>query len=628
MKWYNFIIILLLVGISGSLYAAQQQDEPNKRQKLEAAELVGGGIEEVQGAQGVTIPLMVAEQKKEKAAEKKEIPQLASLRRDDRSIEAEGCLEFEFERKSRIGREKIAATTSLPQDLVGLVNDYYDMPQSPIIQHLKMLPKALQNLIAQYAVNPAYYIPAVCRNTILQIDLWEADRISCNKNGLIAAAGKVFDAKLETIARLIALDAEGHYSKSPSLIALRDDDTTVVVQVQGLAAEEKEKTGYVTAKIHARDGALLKELKSHEYFISSIDIGPDGAIITGSLDKTACLWDAQGNLLYRHGVSDDVTAVALGEDGLMVIGQYNGALVVVSKRTGRYQEQILKVYKAPITSVVVQDDQTIITVSDDGVFAWKFDGSRWNCVALKQADEKITASFVSKNGVILTCCDANKLRIWNNDGDLKKVIQIKPIFTTHEEFITCIDMNDDGVIAAGGFDGFRIINADFATQVTYPLAEQALIPRVAIHDNGTMIWSTLDHEQCEEQFGLRGLQIGENALKVLCELSAAQLHKLLFVLDELNGQRVADLDKHCDEMVSSNRNGNRFDDVTMTRILTSEQKEFLTTLPSILQENIYQYYRCSPYAEEKSELKDSSASESSSSSSSSSSSTSKKRKDC
>jgi len=543
--------LALVFGVSSSLYAAQRQEEPCKRQKIAAKE------------------------------------------------KAEDHLEFEFERKSRLGQEEISKTVaSFPQDLVGLINDYHDIPQSPLMRHLMMFPQELQNLIAQYAINPAYYMPAIYRKKMCEIDTEEPDRISCNKNGLIAAAGKVFDARFKVTAEIMGDATE---IDTRCLIVLRDDDTMIIAQSKSCADVEKTETGYVTAKIHARDGAFLRELKGHTDFISSIAIGSDGSIVTGSWDKTACLWDAHGNLLYRYGASNKVTAVALGKDDLMIIGQEDGIVAVIKCSGQRQDEHILKAHKASITSIVVQDDQTIVTVSDDGVFAWKLDESRWHGVACKQSDEKITTSFVSKNGIILTGCDQNNLRIWDNDGILKKVITIKPLAMyyaiPHLDTIHSIYMNDDGVIiVAVKNSGFFIINADFSLQAIYPVHWGNYDPIAAIHNNGAIIVSSSDDESRSMQFGLKVLKINQSSLKALCQLSLAQLHKLLFVLDELNMQRTADYRHCCDHGYVEHEN--RFSDFNIVRILRNEQKEFLTTLPKILQENIYRYYKCSPCAED------------------------------
>lgn len=63
-------------------------------------------------------------------------------------------------------------------------------------------------------------------------------------------------------------------------------------------------------------------LKGHLGSLTSVDFSPDGKrILTGSLDKTAKLWDAETGreILTLKGHTDIVNGVAFSPDGTQII---------------------------------------------------------------------------------------------------------------------------------------------------------------------------------------------------------------------------------------------------------------------------------------------------------------------
>jgi serine/threonine protein kinase len=94
-----------------------------------------------------------------------------------------------------------------------------------------------------------------------------------------------------------------------------------------------------TARVwDARTGTLLLELKGHADMVSSARFSPDGTrIVTGSSDKTAKVWDARTGtpLLELKGHRDAVMAVSFSPDGTRIVtGSNDKTARVWDARTG------------------------------------------------------------------------------------------------------------------------------------------------------------------------------------------------------------------------------------------------------------------------------------------------------
>ena len=78
-----------------------------------------------------------------------------------------------------------------------------------------------------------------------------------------------------------------------------------------------------TAKIwNAHTGALIRTLAGHRYWIDSVAFSPDGqSIVTGSWDRTAKIWNATtGELLHTLvGHTDPIYSIAFSPDGQFIV---------------------------------------------------------------------------------------------------------------------------------------------------------------------------------------------------------------------------------------------------------------------------------------------------------------------
>jgi WD40 repeat protein len=72
-------------------------------------------------------------------------------------------------------------------------------------------------------------------------------------------------------------------------------------------------------------GTMLKKFIGHDGYINSVGFSPDGkTIVTGSWDKTVRIWDLQGNVLQVFKGSDGyVSTVAFAPDGKSIVTVYS-----------------------------------------------------------------------------------------------------------------------------------------------------------------------------------------------------------------------------------------------------------------------------------------------------------------
>ena len=76
-----------------------------------------------------------------------------------------------------------------------------------------------------------------------------------------------------------------------------------------------------TARLWDLQGNVLQVYKGHEDNVFSVAFSPDGkSILTGSVDKTARIWDLQGNVLQIFkGHEYNVASVAFSPDGKSIL---------------------------------------------------------------------------------------------------------------------------------------------------------------------------------------------------------------------------------------------------------------------------------------------------------------------
>jgi WD40 repeat protein len=193
-------------------------------------------------------------------------------------------------------------------------------------------------------------------------------------------------------------------------------------------------SGDKTARLWDPQGNVLQVLKGHEGRINSVAFSPDGkSILTGSLDKTARLWDLQGNVLQVFkGHEEQIYCVAFSPDGKSIL---TGSLDKTA-RLWDLRGNILQVFKghgSAITSAAFSPDgKRILTGSGEKFyFNEAFDATArlWDLQGnvlkvFKGHEDEITSVAFSPDGKsILTGSLDKTARLWDLQGNVLQVFR-------------------------------------------------------------------------------------------------------------------------------------------------------------------------------------------------------------
>ncbi|OAX34763.1 hypothetical protein K503DRAFT_868710 [Rhizopogon vinicolor AM-OR11-026] len=158
--------------------------------------------------------------------------------------------------------------------------------------------------------------------------------------------------------------------------------------------------------------------RDHKSSVLAVAVFPDGhRMVTGSYDKTLCLWDLKDGVVLRkmEGHRGRVEAVAVSRDGKSIAsGDLNGEIIAWNGDTGESLTQAIKIHTEKITSLDFSPDGAVLaTVSWDKTIelwntkTWHVEGNPIN------SDEKIFCVRFSPSDELLAIATANDIQIWN-----------------------------------------------------------------------------------------------------------------------------------------------------------------------------------------------------------------------
>jgi WD40 repeat protein len=399
-----------------------------------------------------------------------------------------------------------------------------------------------------------------------------------------------------------------HESKAQELAAfsverLSDSpETSILLGIQAVGATRRFGLAPVPASEDALHNALLashlrRTLRGHSRTVMSVAFSPDGKrIATGSIDKTAKIWDTESGkeLLTLRGHSNTVESVAFSPDGKRIAtGSGDATAKVWDTKSG--EELMTLRALSTVTSVAFSPDSRRIVTGgyDKTAKIWDAESGKELVTLLGHSEVVNSAVFSSDGSRIATGSGDETAKIWDAEsgkelvtlrghsssvksvvfspddkriatGSLDKTAKIwdtesgKELMTLrHSDFVTSVRFSPDGRrIATGSLDKTaKIWDAEIGTElVTLREHTNIIMTSVAFSPDGRRIatgsWDAArvwDAESDKELITLRGYGVAFSPDGTRIATGSDHTAK---ILDAESGTELVSLIGHSESMTS------------------------------------------------------------------------------
>ena len=296
-------------------------------------------------------------------------------------------------------------------------------------------------------------------------------------------------------------------TKSEDDAEMEDDEAAMESKADETASETAKPQAAVTAESAVEISVVLKrELKGHTRSVNYGEFSPDGQfIVTASGDKTARLWNRDGELLAEfRGHHLAVKSASFSADGKFVVTASDDWTARVWSN-----ETVKGVAVTPRSIPRVYKFSFINKVSPDGAYRVTSAGNRWAAIINERTKQKIktleghtrridVAEFSPDNKLLITGSDDNTARLWKTiDGEpVAPPLRghMKPIsgarFSPNGELV--LTMSEDGTAqlweVRSGL-GLVVLNAHSGTISQAVFSPNGKFVVTASDDGTVQVWS-------------------------------------------------------------------------------------------------------------------------------------------
>ncbi|KAF8578321.1 WD40 repeat-like protein [Ramaria rubella] len=201
----------------------------------------------------------------------------------------------------------------------------------------------------------------------------------------------------------------------------------------------------------------IKVFEGHRNGVTSVAFSPDGKhIVSGSYDRTVCVWDAETGKAVSapfEGHSDWVISVAFLPDGKHIVsGSNDGIVHVWDAETGKAVSALFEGHSGWVTTMAFSPDRKFVSGSyDKTVYVWDAGTGKVVSAPFEGHSHSVTSVAFSPDGKhIVSSSNDRTVRVWN--AETGKAVSAP--FERHSDWVTSVAFSPDGThIASGSKDG-------------------------------------------------------------------------------------------------------------------------------------------------------------------------------